>query len=746
MHDFSHQRLRGRSFRGQDLKGANFSGADLRGVNFARADLTNADFTDAQMGLLPWRRNCLLAAVALGAIATGGFIWGLNFVVVDLLLDRAETPQMVPLLVGSLAFLALVAWRSGVEALNQWLMRWLVVLVILVSMILGGHPVWGNGVTMVAIGIALSVGLAQFVALLVAIAELLAGPVETAAVAAVALFISFWLAGSGLSLGLAVGAIALGVGLGIRARQDESMIYQGAIALASLGGTSFRQSNLMNANFSRANLGGSDFRQAVLKHVRFAQAKGLDQALVGSLQLQMSQVRSLVTSLQGQGRSFVEFDLSGLDLGGADLTGADLSGADLRDVDLQDANLEQALLVRTNAIGANFRRASFTAAKIMDWNIDRSTQLEGVNCTHLYVAKQRIPSHGLWSEGEFSQYFAVGDRDDGSVFEGELSGEAINPQEVLASLMVLVRLAIADQHLEPMEREMLSEALAALVLDEKITLEQLLDDRTSFDDLLAKLHSPIIRERVYQSAYLMARLDGEVEGAEVELLDRIQTKLGISAGKVEKLKIAVSEAQALSIAEQVAAINDPEERESAVNTNIRLMALMHAFSGAMPIPGFAIVTHLMIYKDQVELVQKIGRIWGYPGDHNHEALNQALFGTVGATAARVALSNVALLVPVWGSVIGASTAFSMTWAIGTLAQRFFASGGELAVGGLREELLEAKAAGLKVFKESQEMIEARQEAIADRVRALQGLLQGGKIDRQEYLLRFRRGLEGDLQE
>jgi uncharacterized protein (DUF697 family) len=76
------------------------------------------------------------------------------------------------------------------------------------------------------------------------------------------------------------------------------------------------------------------------------------------------------------------------------------------------------------------------------------------------------------------------------------------------------------------------------------------------------------------------------------------------------------------------------------------MSLMHAFSGAMPIPGFAIVTHLMIYKDQVELVQKIGRIWGYPADYKSPALDQALFGTMGATAARVALSNVVLLIPV----------------------------------------------------------------------------------------------------
>ncbi|NJM45496.1 MAG: hypothetical protein HC860_04425 [Alkalinema sp. RU_4_3] len=566
----------------------------------------------------------------------------------------------------------MVTLRLGVDDLNKWLMRSLVVLVILVSMILGGHPDWGNAVTMVALGIALSVGLVQYGALLAAIAETIAGPIEGAAFSAIAVIAVFCLSSSGLTLGIALGAIALGTFLGVRSRQDNSVIHQGAVAISSLGGTCFKQSNLTNANFSQANLTSSDVRQALLKHARFYQTTNLDQVCGLSM---LPQVRSLLVSLDGRGRSFVETDLSGVDLNGADLSRADLSGADLSGADLQGANLENAILVRTNAIATDFRRARFTGATVTDWNIDRSTQLSDVDCRHLYLGKERLPLHGDWPEGEFTKHFTVGDRDQGSVFDSNLAGEAINPQEVLASLMVLVRLAIADHELEAMEREMLSEALSALELDEKFTLEQLLDDRTSFDDLLAKLHSPIIRERVYQSAYLMARLDGELEAEETALLDRIQTKLEISAGKIEKLQAAVSEAQALSIAEQVAAINDPEKREAAVNTNIRLMALMHAFSGAMPIPGFAIVTHLMIYKDQVELVQKIGRIWGYPGDHKHEALNQALFGTLGATAARVALSNVALLIPVWGSVIGASTAFSMTWAIGALAQKFLPVGG-----------------------------------------------------------------------
>jgi uncharacterized protein (DUF697 family) len=171
---------------------------------------------------------------------------------------------------------------------------------------------------------------------------------------------------------------------------------------------------------------------------------------------------------------------------------------------------------------------------------------------------------------------------------------------------------------------------------------------------------------------------------------------------------------------------------------------MHAFSGAMPIPGFAIVTHLMIYKDQVELVQKIGRIWGYPEDYKTPELNQALFGTIGATAARVAISNVMLLIPVWGSVVGASTAFSMTWAIGELAQKFFA--GEVDQATLKEEFADAKLLGQKVFQDSQKIIVAKQQEIASRVQELQSDLQSGRLNQQDYLKQFRDRVEQSLRD
>jgi uncharacterized protein YjbI with pentapeptide repeats/uncharacterized protein (DUF697 family) len=729
--DFSGQRCRGQSFRGQDLSGANFTRADLRGADFTRANLSGANFSYAQFGLPPLQRNLLLAAAAIAATLSGAFSASLGYLIADL---QTRPLPSLPLLLGILSFLLLITHDRGINALNQWLMRFLVILVVLISMILGGHPDWGNALTMVALAIALTVGLTQFSAILIRCGELIASPVESAALIAISVAVASAVTIQPIAIGLALGAIALGY-----SQRQARPIHAIAAVLSSFGGTRLRQTNLTRASFAHASLRNTDLRQANITHTQFYQAKALDQARLGQSILHQPEVRQLVVTLDGRGRSFGEFDLSQANLQAADLNGANLVGANLNGADLSNANLVNANLLRVNAIATIFRQAKLTGACVADWNIDASTQLQDVDCRYVYLAtanRQRQPAQDNWASGEFTRYFTIGEQDQGSIFDLELPAtEAINPQEILASLMVLVRLAIADHNLEAAEQLMLVEALKALELPAEVTLERLTDDRTSFDQLLQKINSPIIRERVYQSAYLMARLDGELENEETELLSRIQTQLALSDSTIEKLQAAVSAAQEQSIAEQIAAINDPEQRIAAVKTNIRLMSLMHAFSGAMPIPGFAIVTHLMIYKDQVELVQKIRRIWGYSDDHKAAELNQALFGSVGATAARMAISNVMLLIPVWGSVVGASTAFSMTWAIGELAQKFFA--GEADTSTLATEFAEAKALGQKVFQESQAAIAAKQQEIATMVQELQAGLRSGHLTQQDYLHQFK---------
>lgn len=793
---FRGQDLRGADFSRADLRGVDFSRAQLNRANFTGAKtglLPLYQRLGLAIALLLTLLSGGLAYLLCGlglmlATAEGSGHLEVAMPLLNQTLRVAVPPisaVVLPLFTGLLSLVLLVGLRVGVERCQKLLLTILVIVTVLVSMILGSYADWGLALAQMGLGLAIAVGLAQILGTLVVVAELLNGPVAGCSVAAIA-FGVFWVAAQGvhtqlgipINPGFGAGAIvglpwvALGLGLvwawrstpPTGAHAPYGLIRQGAVALVARWGTRFMGADLTEADFGEASLPHSDWRGATLTRTRFRGSERLEEARVEGTLLDHPLVLPLVVSGQGRGLGLVEVNLQGADLSEADLRSANLRDAILSQANLEGANLEAANLTRVNAIQTNFRRAQLTGAYLTDWNVDASTQLEAVDCDYVYAREGtsgptvRLPAQGIWTPGEFSRRFTVRDQDQVSLFEldslrttlrtipvadaagtsAQPSGEAtINPLEVLASLMVLVRLAIADGQLEEPERELLNEALQALDLPAEITVERLLDDRTSLDTLFGQINSPIIREKVYQSAYLMARVDGSLESTEEELLHRIQTRLSLSTSQVEKLHALVDEAQSLSIAEQVEAITDPNQREAAVNTNIRLMSVMHAVSGAMPIPGFSIVTHLMIYKDQVELVQKIGRIWGYPADYQSPALNQALFGTLGATAARVALANVALLVPGWGSVIGASTAFSMTWAIGELTQKFFASGCNLDEASLTDQFTNAKQLGRQVFQEYQAKIAAQQQAMLAGLSTLQQRWQTGQLSQQDCLQQLR---------
>ncbi len=72
--DFSHQDLRGKSFKGQDLTGADFSYSDIRGVNFKGAILKGAHFTNAKGGLIKKLFALYLLLLLVLSVFSGSFM------------------------------------------------------------------------------------------------------------------------------------------------------------------------------------------------------------------------------------------------------------------------------------------------------------------------------------------------------------------------------------------------------------------------------------------------------------------------------------------------------------------------------------------------------------------------------------------------------------------------------------------------------------------------------------------------
>lgn len=314
----------------------------------------------------------------------------------------------------------------------------------------------------------------------------------------------------------------------------------------------------------------------------------------------------------------------------------------------------------------------------------------------------------------------------------------VNQQEILASFKLLVSMAQADGKLLDEERNSLTEAFAEVQLPEDITIDSLLSEQANIDELLQQITSEIAQELTYQSACAMANIDGECSPEEQKLLDKIGTSFCNSKlwGKQEWLKSLERRSSRFSISEQVHQITDATKRELQVENDTTDACFINAIFGAFPLPGFAIAFDAYIYWNQLDLVQSIGERWGYDRASHKDDLRKAFFGSLGMTSTRIAVSNLAKLVPVFGMVVGATTAYASTWAIGKVANQYFASGCEMDAFSLKEAFKQAKQEGEAVYKENAEAIAAKQKEIEPQVKVLNEELANGRITQEEYQLKL----------
>ena len=314
----------------------------------------------------------------------------------------------------------------------------------------------------------------------------------------------------------------------------------------------------------------------------------------------------------------------------------------------------------------------------------------------------------------------------------------VNQQEVLASFKVLVSMAKADGKLLEEEFSSLADTFEEIHLPEGVTVDRLLNEEDEpIDTLLTQITSEIAQEMVYQSAYAMANIDGECSSEEKELLDKIGVTFTSSRlwGKQEWLETLERRSSKSSISEQVRQIDDPDKRAAEVESATTDACFLNAVLGAFPIPGIAIAFDMLIYWNQLDLAQAIGQSWGY--DRANENLRKALFGSLGITGTRIAVSNLAKLVPVFGMVVGATTAYASTWALGKVANEYYASGGEMDTFSLRQAFKQAKKEGEAIYKTKADEIAAKKQAIEPQVQLLNEELKAGSITPEEYQVKLK---------
>jgi uncharacterized protein (DUF697 family)/uncharacterized tellurite resistance protein B-like protein len=309
----------------------------------------------------------------------------------------------------------------------------------------------------------------------------------------------------------------------------------------------------------------------------------------------------------------------------------------------------------------------------------------------------------------------------------------IAENEAVASLKILAAVARADGAVHNDERKSLAAALESLELDKPIAIEELLGSGEAIDIKaeLAKLQSEEAREQIYRSAFFMAYADGSCTKEEQALLDLIAEETSVTTDQRKSLeRLFVPPVQRTSLLPTKAmVISDADQRAAKVRTEILKYAALSAVLGAFPFPGLAIATDLGVIALQVKMVRDIGQYWGHTVDRN--AAKSMLYGVGLGTGARLAVNNLAKLLPFWGSAVGATTSFASTYALGKVIEKFFAADAKGDITELAQDFKAAEKEGKSAYKEHKEEVDLQGVESQATLVKLTSDLKEGKITQEE---------------
>ncbi|MEH2236986.1 pentapeptide repeat-containing protein [Nostoc sp.] len=404
--DYSGQNLRGRSFKGQNLTGANFSGQDIRGANFTNAILKHADFTGAKAGLQKrWVIGLVIVSWLLSAIS--GFFF---FFICALVTLALYTTNLQDLISNALFLILLVVFfivsiqkgfLTGLGNVVSLLISVpITIAVVLIGAFAFAFTIAGAFALVIAIAIVVVVTFLSFKGISIPLDSIN----SFSGILSLALLIPFPL-------------IIVSAYIGWRSlagNEQYAWVRSFAIAFAATGGTSFRNADLTDADFTGATLKNTDFRKANLTRTRFYEAKKLDFARVDDTILTKLAVIKLLVTGNGRGKSYAGVNLKGANLIDADLKEANLRDANITEATFQGACLEGANLTLAQAVGTNFTSAQMTGAVVEAWNIESTTKLDNVDCRFIYLLenpkpetddRERRPNSGDFQPGEFTKLF-----------------------------------------------------------------------------------------------------------------------------------------------------------------------------------------------------------------------------------------------------------------------------------------------------------------------------------------------------
>jgi uncharacterized protein YjbI with pentapeptide repeats len=397
----------GRDFSKSHLKGKNFATSNLHGTNFSNSRTSLSEF----WAVLSFLASFLLSYLSGFASAQGSSLVFLTFEIEKFTLTKLLTGLVIVFV--SLLSLYLVIRRGFASGIGITVLILIFSLLICLILTRESTPVGmilfigvGN-IALLLVGlIAASLSTITMISLMQAKSIAVIGNlVVSSFTAAISTDTRAIFAASIVSLSGSYAAIQ-----SLRKNKNFFWIRDVAISFIAMGGVSFRQAVLVEANFSGATLKYTDFRDADLTRAYLHNAQGLEFARLGNTYLANSKIRQLVVTCNGRGQNFDGLDLTGVNLQGANLQDASFVGANLNLSNLRDADLSRAILKQTQLDSADLTGAILTGACIEDWGMTSTTKLENVQCEFVFMRMQTKENQNpLRKPDNWQETFAAGE-------------------------------------------------------------------------------------------------------------------------------------------------------------------------------------------------------------------------------------------------------------------------------------------------------------------------------------------------
>lgn len=277
----------------------------------------------------------------------------------------------------------------------------------------------------------------------------------------------------------------------------------------------------------------------------------------------------------------------------------------------------------------------------------------------------------------------------------------MDTRQTRATLTVALMAAFADGLKDEREREAVKDVADALGGESGVDLPALYRDvlisKPDLAQVVAPLDSAELKQYAYEMAVGVANADGEQNDAEKAFLSRLATVLGLPEAHA-----AATSAQAASISAAGAEVPEPAPAQGTVlgkpglapaeyDKMILDASIMNAALELLP----ESLASMAIIPLQVRLVYRIGKSYGYPMDMSQAKDFIATVG-VGLTGQYVEQLGRRLLGGLLGGIAGglgravghqaasSGMSFATTYALGRVAQRYYASGRTLDTAMLKE--------------------------------------------------------------